>query len=59
MVLIDLLHANYRHLRYPRSKLVCLLLFSRLGRLCTDAVILERILPLLLVTLEDQCAAVR
>lgn len=59
MVLIDLLHANFRHLRLPRSKVVCLLLFSRLGRHCADAVVIERILPLLLVSLEDQSAAVR
>jgi hypothetical protein len=59
VVLVDLLHANFRHLRFPHSKIVCLLLFARVGRFCSDQVILERILPMLLFSLEDQCAAVR
>jgi hypothetical protein len=59
VVLVDLLHANFRHLRFPHSKIVCLLLFARVGRYCSDQVILERLLPLLLFGLEDQCAAVR
>ena len=59
VILVDLLHSNYRHLRFPQSKIVCLMLLVRLGRYCTDAVILQRALPLLLLALEDQCAIVR
>jgi hypothetical protein len=59
VVLVDLLHANFRHLRLPQSKIVCLLLFARLGRLCSDRVVIERIVPLLLIGLDDQSAAVR
>lgn len=58
-MVVDLLHANFRHLRFPRSKIVSLLLLARVGRYCSDKVILERAVPLLLLSLEDQCAAVR
>ena len=59
VVLIDILHANYRHLKLPQSKIVCLMVLLRVGRFCTDAVILQRAVPLLLLGLEDQCAVVR
>lgn len=59
VVLLDLLHANYRHLRYPQCKIVCLTLLVRLGRYCSDSVLLQRAVPLLLLALEDQCASVR
>lgn len=59
MVIVDILHANYRHLKFPQSKIVCLMVLLRVGRFCSDAVILQRAVPLLLLGLEDQCAVVR
>jgi hypothetical protein len=59
VVIVDLLLANYRHLKFPQSKIVCLMVLLRVGRYCTDAVILQRAVPLLLLGLEDQCSVVR
>ncbi len=56
---MDILNSNYRHLKYPQSKLVCLMLLTRLGLLTSDDIILQRIIPTLLVAIEDQSAPVR
>lgn len=59
VLLVGLLTSLFRHLRLPQSRLVCLALLGRLGRKCTDSVILQRILPILLYGVEDPNAAVR
>ncbi|KAJ1426931.1 hypothetical protein B484DRAFT_450462 [Ochromonadaceae sp. CCMP2298] len=59
VIVVDLLFSNFRHLRYPQSKLISLMLLVRVGRHCSDAVLLQRIVPLLIAGLEDQTASVR
>lgn len=58
-MVVDILNANYRHLKFPQSKLICLMLLTRLGLFCSDAVNIERIVPMFLVAIEDPCATVR
>lgn len=50
--MVSILASNYRHLRFPQSKIVCLLLMARIGIKCSDDVITQRILPLTLCGLE-------
>ena len=52
MLVISILASNFRHLRYPQSKIVCLLLLARIGCRCSDDVITQRIIPLTLCGLE-------
>jgi hypothetical protein len=59
VLLLDLLHANFRNLKFPQSRLVCLMLLVRMGSYCSDSVILQRAVPILIVALEDQSAPVR
>ncbi|RYG67606.1 hypothetical protein EON64_07070 [archaeon] len=53
VIIIDLLCATYRHLKYLSSRTLCILLVLRLGKYCPDNVILQRIVPILLVGLDD------
>jgi hypothetical protein len=59
VLLLAVLCSNFRHLRYPQAKLVCLAMVSRmvcLGR-CADEVILQRLVPMVcMLGLEDQAA---
>lgn len=59
VMVVDILNSNYRHLKFPQSKIICLMLLTRLGLYCSDAVNIERIVPMLLVAIEDPCATVR
>ena len=59
VILVNVLTSNYRHLKYPHTKTVALLLLGRIGLRCADAVILQHIVPLLVLGLEDPSAAVR
>lgn len=59
VLIITLLTSNYRQLMLSSSRITCLMLLTRLGRLCSDAVILQRIVPFLLLGLEDSFASVR
>ncbi len=60
VLIVNMLTANYRHVRLPQSRLVSLLLLVRLGLRCPDDIILQRILPTLLISgLEDPHGPVR
>lgn len=53
-ILVSLLGTIFRHLRFPQSKVSLILLLTRLGPLCEDEVILQRIVPILTVCLDDE-----
>lgn len=55
VLVVSLLASNFRHLRYPQSKMVCLLLMARIGVRCSDDIITQRIIPLALCGLEVTC----
>ncbi len=59
VLIVDLLCSNYRHLKYLTSRITCLMLLGRIGRLCADSVILQRIVPFLLVALEDSYSLIK
>lgn len=49
----------FRHLKHPQSKLVAMMLIARLGAQCTDGVILHRLVPTLILAVEDPVAMIR
>jgi len=53
-VLVSLLGTIFRHFRFPQSKVSLILLLTRVGPLCDDEVILQRIVPILTVCLDDE-----
>jgi len=59
VILVNVIYANFRHLKYPQSKIVSLMILVRCGRFCQDTVLLQRVVPLLLVAMEDTWAPVR
>lgn len=59
MIVIDIIHSNFRHLKNPQSRMLSVILLLRMGRFCSDGTILQRIVPLLLLGLEDPIAHVR
>jgi len=59
LLVVQIICSSIRYLRHPRSKIVSLMLLTRIGMLCTDIVILERIVPFIIHCFEDQIAAVR
>lgn len=59
VLIIDILCSNYRHLKLLPLRIITILMLGRIGRMSTDAVILQRIIPLLLVAVEDVSAIVR
>jgi serine/threonine protein kinase len=59
VLVIDIICANYRHLKLLPSRALSVLLLGRLGVLAPDAVILQRIVPVLLIATEDAAPTVR
>lgn len=59
VLIVNILASNFRHLRFPQSKMVCLMLLVKIGSKCTDDVILQRVIPTVLVGVTDQSAPVR
>jgi phosphoinositide-3-kinase regulatory subunit 4 len=59
VIVIDIIHSNFRHLKNPQSRMLSVILLLRMGRFCSDGTILQRIVPLLLLGLEDPIAHVR
>lgn len=53
VLLVTIIYSNFRHLQFTQSKIVALMLLVRIGGLCSDAIILRRIIPLLLHAMED------
>jgi len=58
-ILLQLICSNFRHLKYPHSKVVSLMLLVRVGQRCPDDIILERVIPTLLIALDDLNSVVR
>jgi hypothetical protein len=56
---VQVICSSFRHLKYPQSKIVSLMLLVRMGLQCTDEVILHRIVPTLLLGVEDPFPPVR
>jgi len=54
VIIVDLLASNYRHVKFASSKIVCIMMLGRIGRYCSDPVILQRIIPLILHILEHE-----
>lgn len=50
---IQVICSSVRHLKYPQSKVVAFMLLARMGLQCSDEVILHRIVPVLLLGVED------
>eukprot|EP01038_Epipyxis_sp_PR26KG_P008875 gene8875-11972_t len=59
IVIINILSSSFRHLKFPQSKQVTLMLLVRIGLRCSDDVILQRIIPTILIGVEDQSSPVR
>lgn len=59
LLLIQVICSNIRHLRFAQSKIVSLMLLVRLGLLCSQEIILRRIVPFVVVAIEDHVAVVR
>lgn len=59
VLIISVICACFRHLKYPQAKQVSVMLLVRLGHRSSDSVILERVIPTLLVGVEDQSPPVR
>ena len=59
VIVVDIIHSNFRHLKNPQSRMLSVILLLRMGRFCSDGTILQRIVPLLLLGLEDPIAHVR
>jgi hypothetical protein len=56
---VQVICSCFRHLKYPQSKVVGLILLIRMGLQCTDEVILHRIVPVLILAVEDPFPPVR
>jgi len=59
VLVVQIICSNLRHVKYPQMRIVALLLLVRIGLYSPDDVILQRILPFLVASLEDSCPAVR
>ena len=58
-LILQLICSNFRHLKYPHSKIISLMLLVRIGQSCPDDVILERIIPTLIIAVDDPNSVVR
>ena len=58
-LILQLICSNFRHLKYPHSKIISLMLLVRIGQCCPDDIILERIIPTLLIAVDDPNSVVR
>lgn len=59
LIIIQVIISQFRNLKHPQSRIVSLLLLIRLGIRCSDSIILSKILPILIHSLEDTNAVVR
>lgn len=57
--IIHLITSNFRHLKFPHSKIISIMMLIRLGQRSTDEMILQRILPILLLAVDDPSTFVR
>ena len=53
LLFIQVIATSYRHLKYPQTRLVSLMLLTRLGAFSSNDIILHRIIPIVLVATED------
>jgi phosphoinositide-3-kinase, regulatory subunit 4 len=59
LLVIQVICSTVRYLRHPQSRITSLMMLSRMGALCNDTVILERIVPFVMLYIEDPIAVVR
>lgn len=59
VILVQLIISNFLHLKHPQSKIVSLMLLVRMGLKCSDDIILQHIVPILVKALDDSVAYVR
>lgn len=59
LLIIQLICSTIRHLRCPHSKVISLMLLTRFGVLLNDSVILQRVVPFIMLCIEDSIAIVR
>ena len=72
--IISMISTVFRHLRFPQSKMLSIMMLSRIGVLLLSSsnssssnnnnnsnneVVLQRVVPVLILAIEDQCGAVR
>jgi phosphoinositide-3-kinase regulatory subunit 4 len=53
VILVQLVTSNYRHLQTSQGRIASILVLLRIGSMCDDDVIIKRILPTLLIAMED------
>ena len=53
LMVIQVVCANIRHVHLPQTRIVALILLARLGSLCADSVVLQRVVPSVLQVLQD------
>jgi phosphoinositide-3-kinase regulatory subunit 4 len=59
VLIVEFICSNLRHLRYPQSKLISLILLLRLAASCDSECILQRIVPFVVLSLDDVVPSVR
>lgn len=59
IIIVEFVCSNMRHLRYPLSRITSLLMLLRMAALSNSEVVLQRIVPFMLLSLEDPVPSVR
>jgi hypothetical protein len=59
LLVTQIICSSIRHLRCPQSKVISLMLLSRFGLLLSDNIILQRVVPFVMLCIEDPIAIVR
>jgi phosphoinositide-3-kinase regulatory subunit 4 len=59
ILLVQFVCSSIRHVRYPQTRMVALQLLVRLGLICSDVVLLQRIIPYAVDLLHDPVTPVR
>ena len=59
LLIIQVICSNIRHLRCPHAKIVATLLLICFGRCSDDDVILQRVLPFIMIMVEDPISSVK
>jgi phosphoinositide-3-kinase, regulatory subunit 4 len=59
LLVTQIICSSIRHLRCPQSKVISLMLLTRFGLLLGDNIILQRVVPFVMLCIEDPIAIVR
>lgn len=59
ILVIQIICSSIRHLRCPHSKVISLMLLTRFGVLLSDSIILQRVVPFVMLCVEDPISIVR